>query len=228
MMRTFTLSTMLALGSLIFLADSASARGRGGSCGGYGGGSCGSYCGSYGGGYCGSYGGGYCGSYGGGYCGSYGGGYCGSYGGYSGGYCGYSSYCYTPCYSYASYPCYPYYHVAPADKGKGGDKGGDKGKGDKGKGDKGGEEGDETSATIRVKVPANAVVYVDGYKTKSTSENRVFTTPALRKDRTYTYTFKAEVVSNGKKQTLTKDVTVRGGKETQVSFDMAETSAVSK
>lgn len=68
-------------------------------------------------------------------------------------------------------------------------------------------------ATIVVQVPENAVLTIDGNPTKQTSARRVFVTPALA---TGTYTI--QVVNGNAVQT--REVTVFGGRTTEVSFSI--------
>jgi uncharacterized protein (TIGR02246 family) len=58
--------------------------------------------------------------------------------------------------------------------------------------------------SFKVRVPADAVVEIDGKKTTSTGETRTFDTPPLRVGGTYTYTLKA--TANGKQVTRTIDL----------------------
>jgi uncharacterized protein (TIGR03000 family) len=75
-----------------------------------------------------------------------------------------------------------------------------------------------TPATILVSLPADAQLTVDGTATQSTSTNRVFVSPVLEPGKDFYYTLKAEFVRNGKRVAASKEVTVRAGKETRVSF----------
>src|SRR5262249_57966291 len=82
------------------------------------------------------------------------------------------------------------------------------------------------SATLVVNLPANATLTIDDAPTVSTTGQRVFQTPALPTDRTFQYTLKATVVRDGQTQTLTRQVTVRGGEATHVSLDLPSAGAV--
>jgi uncharacterized protein (TIGR03000 family) len=195
-------------------------RRRGGCHGCYGGGySC---CGCYGGGYGGCYGGGYGGGYGGCYGGGYGGGYGGCYGGYAmgGGY-------YGPGMQY----------MPPADGGmrRGGTGGAGTGTGDRtGTTDRTGRESrpEDTSkppqalaptpARVIVQLPADAKLTIDGAPTKSTSERRVFSSPALEPGRTYSYNFEATIVRDGQPVTTRERVLVRAGEVTRVNLTFPE------
>jgi uncharacterized protein (TIGR03000 family) len=186
----------------------------------HGGGGC---CGCYGGGYasCGCYGGGghhrHHRHHGGGCCGCYGGGYAcwggGCYGGGYGGGCG----C---CGSYVSYGCCGCYGggymYGPGGYGPGGSGGSG------GSGTGGGKVGSgeiSAPATIVVNLPQDAKLMIDDYQTKSTSASRTLQTPNLPYGKEFSYTLKVEVVREGKTVTESKQITVRGGQVTPVSFD---------
>jgi uncharacterized protein (TIGR03000 family) len=74
-------------------------------------------------------------------------------------------------------------------------------------------------AQLLVNLPAEAALTIDGYVTKSTSGQRLFTTPALEVGKTFTYTLKATVERDGKPETVTRQVAVRGGEQTRVELD---------
>jgi len=74
-------------------------------------------------------------------------------------------------------------------------------------------------ATLVVTLPAEAKLTIDDYVTNSTSERRVFLSPALTPGKTYSYTLKAELLRDNKPQVVTKEVLVRAGEETPISFD---------
>ncbi len=76
-------------------------------------------------------------------------------------------------------------------------------------------------ATLIVSVPAEAKLSIDGEATTSTATQRVFVSPALNFGREYHYTLKAEFQKDGKKVSLSKEVAVKAGEETRVSFDAA-------
>jgi uncharacterized protein (TIGR03000 family) len=77
-------------------------------------------------------------------------------------------------------------------------------------------------ATVRVSLPADAALTVDGHRTTSTSAARWFVTPALERDQDFQYTFKAQVVRDGRTLTREAAVYVRAGQETVVTFDAPE------
>jgi len=83
-------------------------------------------------------------------------------------------------------------------------------------------------ATLVVELPADATLTVDGTATTSTSSSRVFITPALQPGRTYTYTLSAQVMRDGGVQTVTREVAVRAGEQTQVQLDIPGTAVVAR
>jgi uncharacterized protein (TIGR03000 family) len=205
------------------LATSSSApefcHGMGHGChGGYGG---------YGGGCYGCYGGGY-GCYGGGYGGCYGAwwgaspysvwGCYGGYGGYGHGGAG----C-TGCYGcYGGYSCYGMAipggttyvgpgmtnpvpptsgnppEVTPLPKVKKGD--------------------EQARAKVRIELPADAKLYVDGTLMKTESAVRMFHTPSLTRNQTYFYELKAVIVRDNQMFTDTQQILVRPGELATASF----------
>ena len=75
-----------------------------------------------------------------------------------------------------------------------------------------------TEATLIVHLPEDATLTIDGEKTTSTSANRVFVSPPLEEGKEYAYTLKAQVVRDGKAQTVTERVTIRGGEVSRVEL----------
>jgi uncharacterized protein (TIGR03000 family) len=74
-------------------------------------------------------------------------------------------------------------------------------------------------ATIRVTLPADARLTVDGQPTRSISAERLFLSPPLEPGQDFRYTFRAEFLREGKTVTVQRDVIVRAGRETVVSLD---------
>ncbi len=183
----------LVLAAMLTAGADAPAWGRG-CCGGCCGGCYGCYGGCRGGwGCCGCYGG-CCGCYGGGCYGCYGGGCYGCGGGYAYG-------CYGGCYGGGCYGCYGGMVAAPVVT------------------QPAQMAATSTSqATVVVQVPADAQLYVDGYRVKQTSSTRTFITPDLEPGTRYYYTVKAQVMRDGKSVEDTKRVYVRAGQTSQVSF----------
>jgi uncharacterized protein (TIGR03000 family) len=183
---------------------------RGGGC--YGGGCYGGGC--YGGGYGGCYGGGYgsC-SGGGGYGGCCGGGW--AYGSYGGGY-GYASMPYgSNYYGASSYGAPVYYGGMAAGMAPGYEYGAPIEQGARGY-----DETRAAPATIVVRLPADARLMIDGNATRSTQDVRTFESPPLQPGKTYQYTLKAEVTRDGKTVERSRDVTVRAGQQSDVTFDL--------
>ena len=83
-------------------------------------------------------------------------------------------------------------------------------------------------ATIVVSLPADARLTVDGNPTTSTTNRRVFVSPALDRGADFFYTLKAEVVRDGKTETRTEKVTVRAGEETKVDINFATPTVAAK
>jgi len=91
------------------------------------------------------------------------------------------------------------------------------------------EAGAAAPATIVVSLPANAKLLIDDRATSSTSANRTFATPALEQGKEYYYTLTAEIVRDGKNETVTQKVAVRAGEASRVNIEFpAATSVASK
>jgi uncharacterized protein (TIGR03000 family) len=74
-------------------------------------------------------------------------------------------------------------------------------------------------AKLRVFVPANAAIEVEGAKTKQTGEERVFTSPPLEVGKTYTYTIKATWTDQAGETVVREEkARVTGGQETIVDL----------
>jgi uncharacterized protein (TIGR03000 family) len=193
-------------------------------CGGRRGGCHGCYGGGYGG-YCGGWGYGcYGGGYGYGCCGGYGyGGY--GYGSmpYAGGYYGYSPYSGSVYSGYAQYGTPMYSGGMPGDYGYGvrADQAGRRYYDDRNVEQLGAPRaGGPAPATIVVRLPADAKLTIDGSPTTSTDAVRTFISPPLQPGKEYQYTLKAEVMRDGKAVERTRDVTVRAGEPSEVTFDL--------
>jgi len=97
-----------------------------------------------------------------------------------------------------------------------------KGKGDKD--DDGKDDQDEQSAaplrsaTIVVKLPADARLFVDEEATTSTSSNRRLISPPLEQGKEYYYTLRAEMARAGKVVVQSQRVTIRAGQESKIQF----------
>ena len=73
-------------------------------------------------------------------------------------------------------------------------------------------------ARVRVKLPADADLFVDGVRVPLTSDVRSFQTPKLQPGRSYYYTLKADVVRDGRTVSASKRITVEAGREATVEF----------
>jgi uncharacterized protein (TIGR03000 family) len=80
-------------------------------------------------------------------------------------------------------------------------------------------------ARVVVELPADAKLFVDDQLMKTTSERRVFNTPALDATQTYYYEMRAELVRDGKTLTERKRVIVRAGDVIRTSFPNLELAA---
>jgi len=79
---------------------------------------------------------------------------------------------------------------------------------------------DGAPANIRVNLPADAALTIDGTPTKSTSANRWFETPPLPQGQSFAYILKADFVRDGKTITVQQKVWVRAGEETVASLEV--------
>jgi uncharacterized protein (TIGR03000 family) len=75
------------------------------------------------------------------------------------------------------------------------------------------------TATLDVRLPAGAVLYIQGKKTKQTGSERHFVTPALEAGQKYRYTLKAEWSENGHTKAVERHVFLRGGEQGMVRLD---------
>jgi uncharacterized protein (TIGR03000 family) len=74
-------------------------------------------------------------------------------------------------------------------------------------------------ATIVVNLPANARLLIDDAATTATSARRVFVSPTLPAGKDFHYTLKAEFVRDGKTITVSREVAVRAGGESNVDLN---------
>jgi uncharacterized protein (TIGR03000 family) len=74
------------------------------------------------------------------------------------------------------------------------------------------------TATIVVRVPADAKVYFDDTLTEKSGSERSFVTPGLQPGQIFFYTIKAEVTRDGKALTQSQRVNVQAGQTTEVDF----------
>jgi uncharacterized protein (TIGR03000 family) len=75
-------------------------------------------------------------------------------------------------------------------------------------------------ARILVRLPADATLTVDGAPTTSRDAVRTLVSPPLQPGKQYQYTLRAEIMRDGKKVERSRDVTVRAGEQSEVTFDL--------
>jgi uncharacterized protein (TIGR03000 family) len=75
-----------------------------------------------------------------------------------------------------------------------------------------------TKATIEVRVPAGAQLWLDGTLTKQTGEMRTFASPPLQTGRIFSYEFRARWMQDGKPVEQTRRVDVAAGQMSKVDF----------
>ena len=73
-------------------------------------------------------------------------------------------------------------------------------------------------ATITVKLPPGATLFVDDRKSPSSEPVRQFSTPPLPTGRDFSYLMRAEIVRNGQTETFTQKVPFRAGERVDVDF----------
>jgi uncharacterized protein (TIGR03000 family) len=76
----------------------------------------------------------------------------------------------------------------------------------------------QDSAKLDVRVPADAVVWVEGQKTAQTGADRVYVSPPLEPGKEYLYDVKARWERGGKPVERTRTVRVRAGQRVPVEF----------
>lgn len=74
------------------------------------------------------------------------------------------------------------------------------------------------AAAVVLKAPINVQLSVEGRAIPRTASEETFRTPALEPGYSYTYTFKARVLRNGKAVSYTKEVKVRAGQVSTADF----------
>jgi uncharacterized protein (TIGR03000 family) len=77
---------------------------------------------------------------------------------------------------------------------------------------------EQTSARVRVELPTDARLFVDGTLMKTTSAVRLFLTPALDSNQAYSYELKVELTRNNRTYTEVQRVAVRPGEQASASF----------
>ncbi len=76
-------------------------------------------------------------------------------------------------------------------------------------------------ATVEIRVPADAAVWVDGYRTRQTGAVRTLSTPPLQPGETYAYDVRARWTENGAPVEQTQTVVVKPGERSRVTFPAA-------
>jgi uncharacterized protein (TIGR03000 family) len=79
----------------------------------------------------------------------------------------------------------------------------------------------DTRAAIVVTLPSDAKVYIDGNLMKSTSTERIFTSPTLEPGEAYYYTLRVVAVKDGKEVEAIRRVSVRAGETSRISLETA-------
>jgi uncharacterized protein (TIGR03000 family) len=80
------------------------------------------------------------------------------------------------------------------------------------------KEASPSTATVRVKLPAGAVLYVDGVLTKQSGTERSFITPPLAHGDRYCYDIRAEMLAHGKLEVEERQIIVVSGATVVESF----------
>lgn len=84
------------------------------------------------------------------------------------------------------------------------------------------QNGEPTApATIRVTLPENARLEIEGVQTKQTGAVRIFESPALAPNKKYNYTLKARWVEGGKEVLREQTLRVEAGRESAVDLRQA-------
>jgi uncharacterized protein (TIGR03000 family) len=80
-------------------------------------------------------------------------------------------------------------------------------------------------ARLVVHLPPQARLTIDDYPTMSRTDTRVFNTPPLQPDKTYTYTLRAELNRDGRFIRTTKTVEVKAGELSEVTIRFGNVSS---
>ncbi len=76
-----------------------------------------------------------------------------------------------------------------------------------------------TKASVVVRVPEKAKVFIDGNLMQSTSTERKFTSPTIAAGESFYYTIRVVIEKDGKEVADTRRVTVKAGETSRLSFD---------
>jgi uncharacterized protein (TIGR03000 family) len=74
------------------------------------------------------------------------------------------------------------------------------------------------SATLRVRVPSQTTILVNGKSTRSTGEQRSYVSHGLQPGQHYVYEVRAELVRGGKTLVETKEIRLRSGQQADLEF----------
>jgi uncharacterized protein (TIGR03000 family) len=74
--------------------------------------------------------------------------------------------------------------------------------------------------SIKVDLPADATLWIEGAKAAQTGQERTFVLPPLAAGKTYLYQIRARWTENGKQQEETRVVTVQTGSQVHVKFPL--------
>jgi uncharacterized protein (TIGR03000 family) len=83
----------------------------------------------------------------------------------------------------------------------------------------------QASAGVRIELPADARLFVDGVLMKTSSAVRLFQTPVLDPNQTYSYELKVELTRNNQTYADTQRIVVRPGELASASFNGLEQRA---
>jgi len=86
--------------------------------------------------------------------------------------------------------------------------------------------GNDTSASLEVKLPSDAKVFVNDRLTSTPGEVRRYVSRNLKLDTTYTYEVRAELERDGEILELTQTVELRAGTQESIEFDFEESEPV--
>lgn len=75
------------------------------------------------------------------------------------------------------------------------------------------------TASILLRVPAEAKVFIDNHPMKSTSTERLFTSPELEPGKNYFYTIRVVIEKDGKPVEESRRVVIRAGEISRLAFD---------
>jgi uncharacterized protein (TIGR03000 family) len=83
-------------------------------------------------------------------------------------------------------------------------------------------------ASITVRLPAEARLWVDGVYCPLVSDTRTFQTPRLQPGQQYAYTMKAELIRDGRTVTQNQRVLMSAGRQVEVTFGELAPASVTR